>query len=505
MNIPEIKQIERAGHIEEALNEYKTLLIAFPGDRETRTAMSWCLKLIASEASKKKDTERFVQVFEDLASLNLAEIDMVSMANRFSWEIKTLFDALKNEPTRLVDVANRLNVILPCLSFKRPDKYYTLLADAFLKVKGPQGAVWDGFADFMDWFGFDNLRDEDYERIPLKQAGQSLVSIAERVHSSYFKVLRNRIKNNLASTEAVERFIDRLTALNNTHPEYQYTLYHKSLLLMALGRKREALDSVRPFVWRKQSEFWVWDVLCDCVDDDETKLSCCCRALMSKTEPGFLVRVQLKASQLMHNLGYDGNAKYELQSMQKAYADNGWRVPSEAIELSREEWFVSAEAPESNKRFYELYLEKSEDLLYSGVPEVAVLATYVNREKRVFRFATSDRQQGVSSTKKIRQHISVNRIYLVRIDGNIDEKNTKILTCREATDISPYADVLFKKIDGVLHLREGNEYGFVGNIYVDKGLLPDGVSNGTRVSGTAILSFNRKKASWGWKALIIKI
>ena len=282
--------------------------------------MAWCLKSLCEQYSKVKNVDDFTEKLQELAYLRLDEIGIDDMANRFTWDIKILFELLMNEPDILLETAERILTIIPNLNFQRPHKYYSLLADTFMRVKGRQNTAWLHFVDFMEWFCFDNFLPEDYERIHLKN-GKSLPSIVERVYNAYYKALMAQIEAGNVHLQRIDDFIKRLTRLNEKHPEYQYTLYHKALLLLVLNKKTEALDSLRPFVKRKQNDFWVWDVLSETVDDSNLKLSCLCRALMCHTEPKFLGRIHLKAAHLMHALGFDGNARTEIRAINKTYQE----------------------------------------------------------------------------------------------------------------------------------------------------------------------------------------
>lgn len=90
--------------------------------------------------------------------------------------------------------------------------------------------------------------------------------------------------------------------------------------------------------------------------------------------------------------------------------------------------------------------------------------------------------------------------------GSVEEgKISNILTAEKVHDATPYIDVLFCKVDGVLKIREGDKFGFVGDVYIDKSLITSEMSNHTEVTGSAVISFNHKKKTWGWKATSLKI
>ncbi len=501
MTIQEIRKLLENKQFNSAYQAYKEIFALYPDDPRLRSDMAWCLKRWAEDTVARGDVNQFIGIIAELPSLRLEMIGLGSMANRFSWDIKKLFESLKYQPEMLLYAADRLFEILPGIKFKKPDKSYTLIADSYLKIKDGQGRVWSKFPEFMDWFGFDNIMPEDYEKIPIGP-GKSIPSIAERLHTNYYKTLRARIEAGNIEHDRIDAFIDRLTHLNENH-QYQYTLYHKTLLLLAIGRREEALESLRPFVRRKQSEFWVWDVLADISDDTETQMSCCCRALTCGAEQKFLGKVHIKTAKLMHALGHDNNARFEIEELMKTYQELNWNIPAEAREIAESEWYENAVAPESNKAFYLGHLEKSEEFLFFEIPEIPILITFFNKEKQMCSFVTADRKRGFFSTKKKKCKFKDNGVLLVRFDGGIEEnKPSKVISCKPAASIDPYLGKFFIRFHGMLRFGRGKNFGFVDDVYVNPKLTGP-FSDFTVVTGTAALSYNSKKDNWGWTAIEI--
>lgn len=503
MTIKEITQLRNEGKLEEAYTECKRLLLQDVTNKDLRITMAWCLKSVVDDAAKKQDADRVIGGLEQLSELHLGEIGERVMANRFIWNIKVLFDALKCHPDRLSLVADRVFDILSRLDFLCPDKYYSMMADLFLQVNKLK-APWGRFMEFVDWLGWDNLRPEDYSKV-VSQNGKNYLSLAERLYYAYAKALLTKAEQNNVDVLKIEQFADRLISEGKSHPEYQFVDYYKARLLLALGRPDEALLAIRPFVKNKPNDFWVWDLLADITDDEETKLSCYIRALSDRVDPKFLVRLRFKTANLMHTLGFDGNARREIREMHKVYLENGWNMPREAIEMARQEWYQSAVAPESNRDFYKKHLVKSDAFLYTGTPEIPILIAYVNKDKQVCNFLTDKRERGFFSYRHLRCEIQENAVYMVRLDRAIlDGKMSKLLTCRSVDDVEPFMGIFFSSVEGQLQVRDSNMFGFVNDVYIDKQFLSAGLQNGDVVCGTAVLAFNSKKQTWSWRAILLK-
>ena len=508
MTLPEIKYLLDINHTEEAYNECLKLWQSNLEDCDIRMIMTRCLKPMAEKFAAAQQADKLIETLTQLAQLRLEEIGEVSTANYFTWPIHILIKELRFKPQSCVTIADQLLNILPKLHFIKPHRYYSMLADTFLKVKRPQNATWQRFVEFMDWFGFENFMPQDYERIPLKN-GKSIPSIVERVHITYYKALMAEPEVGKKHSEKIQSFIERLTKLHKIHPEYQYTLYHKALLLLYLGDKEKALEAIRPFVKKKLNDFWVWDVLSETIDDAETKLSCCCKALTCKTDEKFLGRVHLKTAQLMHELGYDNNARAEIRAMYAVYEVNKWRMPNEAFEMKRQDWYQQAEAPKSNLAFYQEHIKQSEELLFLDNPEIPILITHVNNTKHVCNFVTENKECGFFSTKGLKVRFTENTIYKVRI-SNTEIKNNKatlVMTCKPIKNIKPYTGTFLKIDEGQLVIKDYQSFGFVNHdIYVDLKRLDIDASkwNYSQVIVTAVISYNSKKDKWNWRAISLK-
>lgn len=502
MTVSEISSLRKDGKFQEAYNECEQLLSQYPDDRYVRTTMAWCIKSLAESHAKASNYKEFAEVLSKLTPLKLSDIGELSMTNRFAWDIKTLFDNLKVHPELLQDAALLVFDAIRKLDFFKPHKNYTLILDCFLKVKLRQAAPWGRLCDFIDWWGFDNLLSEDFQRIPLKN-GKSIPSVAERTHIVYYKVLMNQISNRVYSTERIDGFLKRLDDLNVAHPEFAYTLYHKSLLLLALNKKDEALDSIRPFVKHKQNEFWVWDVLGDTTENDDIKLSCLCRSLLCRTKPEFIGKVRIKAAQLMIKKELFDNARTELDAFFNTYKTNGWHISTDLESLTKQQWYLSASNLGNNISFYKSHLDPSEQFLFHDMPEIPIIIEHNNKDKHVCHFITKEKKKGFFFTKGVKENFKENTVYLVRLSKKSDsDKAFQLLTHKRDENIDNYIGIFFERFNDKIRIREGNNFGFVNDIFVNLN-LDNTLANGDMVTGLSVISYNKKKDTWGWRAISV--
>jgi transcription termination factor Rho len=59
-----------------------------------------------------------------------------------------------------------------------------------------------------------------------------------------------------------------------------------------------------------------------------------------------------------------------------------------------------------------------------------------------------------------------------------------------------------KSIEGAVQIKEGKSFGFVDRVYIPQNVIKHlKISNGDRIKGTAIKTYNKEKSEWGWKLM----
>lgn len=502
MTVKEITEMRKNGDLDGAYNECEKLLSSNPDDRYVRVAAAHCIKKLMERAASECDAYRLANLIEEYGALRLEEIDEQEMNNKPAWDLRALCVKMKEE--NRIDYAgvSRVCDALGAVCLIKPHRYYSIMLDSLLLIKEKDGKIWTGLIDYMDRWGLENLLPEDFERVLLTN-GVRVSSLAERAYTAYVKCLIEELPQGRRQKEA-ENFVCELDLLVESHPEFQYTLYHKSLLLRLLGRAEEAINSARAFVKRKSKDFWSWSMLGDLVDDEELKLSCYCRALLCRTDPGFLVKVRQKAGVLMYRRGEYSNARREFDEILSVHQRKGWNVPQNVEEVTNQQWYLMTEPEYSNARYYYQHLAATEEFLLGDVPEVAVLITSHNPQKQTCSFVTDDRRSGYFSTKKMKERFIPNQIYLIRFEGEIGGKIApRVVASRRDEDVLKYEDKLWRRIVAENSLHQGQNFTFIDNIYVD-GTFLHGIPEGAQVSITATLYYNLKNETWGWRAVRVE-
>jgi hypothetical protein len=501
MTINEITELRRNGDIEKAYEESVRMLSANHDDHDARVMTALCVKSLMERAAKSGDADSLVKFLGELASLHLEETGDAAINNKAAWDVRAVIYGWKDEAFDM-DKVRALFDAVSQISFEKPHRYYSVLLDAFLKVRDAQGNPWADMPEMVTWWGLENLLPEDFERVRLTN-GQMMPSLAERAYTACYKCLLAGIEAGEMRDEA-ESFIGDLEVLEETHPEFQYIQYQKTRILQALGHQDAALAAARAAVRRRRHDFWSWSLLGDIAENDADKIACYCRALTCRTDPGFLVKVRRKLAVMMYRAGFYANARREFEKIINIYDAKGWELPADVAGVAAQQWYEMTEPAMSNRGFYMTHAAKAEAFLSGDMPETAVLVTKFNPQKQTCSYATADRKRGFFSTKRMNERFADNQVYMVRFDGEPGgDKASNVLSCRRVMDVAQYDGIFFRQVEAELNLRPGMAFLFVDDIYVD-GTLLRGHQGGDRVVITAVLYYNIKKESWGWRAIRLR-
>lgn len=347
----------------EAFKEASAWLQADPNGREPRLITGYCLKNLCEEAAEKNDPKMFVHYYSMLPSLRLTELDgQAMMPNRFCWAIAKMSKNLKDTPTVQLQSMSAILRMAQQHVYVKPEKYYSCLLDAAVRVKEKMERGWDGFYDFMLWWGFDNLTDEDYKKIESKE-GRKTPSLAERAYTACFHSLLMQLERKQCHIDKVTEFVARLDAQIAQRKAFSDTALHKAKLLLAIGNKEDALRAAKLYARFQKNRLRTWDTLGDCMEDPATRLACYSRALLCNENPKFTCATRMKAAGMMVALGLYPNARLEVDTVGRIYSDEGWNIKDNVKKMIALEWYQNATPVSSNDDLYRYYAPFAERIV----------------------------------------------------------------------------------------------------------------------------------------------
>ena len=503
MSFKEIKELRQTGKLEEALQMANQALETEPENIWNKRAAAW---VYYEYLKKNAQPESFIAFKENLIKIKNLQLpeDEKMVFDNCAWQIGSLVFALQK--TEHVDYGkiNELFEIIRNYHFTKPSEAYSFIYKAF--HKGYQN--WSNYLTFADWWNFDNLRSEDYLKEEFK--GKKMMSIAEQAYIAYSKKLLEGEaldpfgQQRVIDKEKIQSFLPKLDSLIDKQPDYQYPPYFKAKLLLASGSDENVLSAFIPFAKQKRNDFWVWELMAEIFSEDkEIQFACYCKALSLKTPEDFLVKLRQTFSEMLIEKKMYNEAKTEIQKVIATRAKHEWKLPNQIVQWKEQEWYNSAIAKKDNNDLYSKHFKQAEEILFQDIPEELIVVEFVNENKNMLNFVKSKSKFGFFNYSGNLTKPQIGDLLKVRFNGEGQGGFYKILTAKKA-DSNERTNAV-KNFEGIIKVVSPQNFGFIEDIFIEPRIIERSkLNNGQQVKGRAILSFNKKKNEWGWKAIEIR-
>lgn len=523
--IQEITALRRSGNLQEALDAAETEF-ARSANIYTANALFWCLKDLA----KTQEGEALAATFERMKSLydgyctgnELMQNALATISHRLLPHFQELNNALEKaksgqgnareyqgivdihksggldvnlysdfgwliyyvlKHTPLNDANSRKQMLFNYLALElpTPSKLHSRILGEAVKVE-QNTPLQFRIRDFMRLWGFNNLREEDWEQYRTED-GKILPSLVEKLIGVYAKELKTD------GVEAPEEFSELIDTALIRYPESQNMPYFKATALMSQGRDSEALDYYKSLILRFPSKFYLWNQASNLVADIDTKVGMLSKALTCGAENEYLGGVRLRMASLLVQKGLLSNARLEIEKYQQTYQANGWRLKPEFWQLYNQ--LISVVPADSNNTLYSQFTANADEFIYSSLP--TVLAVKVGEKQSEDRFhpgkkITTWTLRTDGSTVRLRKPTKYGLNRRTRNGATFDVKlqDNKIVWIKEHT--GSISATWLKEFSGEVNIRtnhNGKKYAIIANSYIGETLLRD-ISDGQTIKILAI-------------------
>lgn len=503
MSFNEVKQLRKENKLEEALVIATNDLASNPDNIWNKRAIAWVYYDLLKLNSSSEAFETFLENLQKLKDLELPADEKMVFDNA-AYQIGKMIYSLENGEHTEIYKVDAIFEVISSFHFTKPSESFSFLLKGFHKVYKNNIK----FLSFAKWWGLENLLPQDY--LPEEYNGRNLMSLAEKAYDTYAKQLlvTDTIEGQPAwiseeHKEKINNFLPKLSQLIKEHPEYQYPPFYKAKLLLLLGNEENALSAFIPFALQKKNDFWVWDLMAGIFPvEDEKHFACYCKALSLKTQEDFLVKLRQKFAVLLIQKQLFAEAKTEIEKILKVKTDKGWKISPIITQWTESDWYKDAVAFHTNKPLYNKHKEKAEEILFADIPEEVIVVEYVNFEKKIINFVKDKSKHGFFKYSGALKKPEVGDILRVRFNGEGQNGFYKALTARKAgaEDVSDAT----RSFAGTFKLLSPHSFGFVDDVFMDPAIVKRyKLENEVAITGKAILSFNKKKNEWGWKAFSV--
>jgi len=502
MPFNEVNRLRKSGKLEEALIMANQDLEKEPASIWNKRSIAWVYYDYLKKYATEENFEKFIDYLIKLKALELPA-DEKMVFDECAYQIgKLIFSLAKYE---YIDYS-KINLLfenIKTFHFTKPSKSYSFLYKAFHKCY----KNWTNYLQFAEWWGFDNFSSQDYLTENFKK--KKIMSIVEQAYIAYSKKLlegETKEVNGFILPKAIDKtkikeFLHKLDDIILTHPEYQYPPYFKAKLLLALGDEKEVLTNFIPFAKKKRNDFWVWELLADTFQpEDERKMACLCKALSLKTPNEFLIKTRQKLAEILIRQNKFQEAKTEIEKILFDRISNNWKIPNQVKEWTEQDWYKKTQSQNDNFSFYEQHIKIAEDILFADIPEEIVVVEFVNEVKSILNFIKNKTKHGFLKYSDMIEKPKIGDLICVRFNGEGQNGFYKALSIKKAPNDA--VCIAVKDFQGNLKMRERSSFGFVEDIFIEPSLIvKQKLNKNDFIKGKAILSFNKKKNEWGWKAI----
>lgn len=487
--VKDITTMCKAGNVLEAYEIAKTDFSASPQNIWSQREMGWALYYMLKKDIENKDNAVFYNHIEEVTNLNLLTISTDSML--FDTILWVLAEFVKNIPMSNLQELDKLFSLFNKYTFN-PSKGYSYLLKSCLGFE-----TWKHLIDFLEWWNLNNLLPEDYQQIELEN-GPKIMSLAERAYIAYSKALLR-----LNDKEKIRHFLPKIEKLMDERPNMLYPGYYCGKLMLAAETSREnALNAVMPFIRKKQSEFWIWQLLSDIYKEDaEICLACLLRAVHCKTQEKFLGKVRMKIASIYLSRTDYSRAKYHIEQIMQCYMREGWHLPYEVQNWTRESCILNAAVNKSDGVDYKRI---TDDILLKGANKNIAIVTSIDAVNKRVVIIYGEKKRAVVKIKEmnIKEGTLLN-IYWIPAQ-NEGVKIVKAELIKDKIVNCPY----IKPISGSVLKSTNKSFAFVKGQNIDCYIHPKKVEKynlkgGETVTVLAVYNYNKGKEEWSWTCMSV--
>ena len=503
MSFKEINDLRKEGKLQEALEMATVELREEPHNIWTKRAASWVYYAYIKANCNPDSFHTFVDYLQKVRELDLDK-DEAMLFHSCAWQVGSMvFSLLKENPVDHKKLDTIFDII-KYFHFTIPSDAYTFIYKAF-----HQGNTdWSRYLEFADWWGFENFGSNDFLMEEINR--RKILSTAEKAYIAYSKKLlegvpveQNEHQRTIDKTR-IDSFLPKLEKLTREYPDFVYPSYYMAKLLLVSGSEQDALSAFLPFAKIKRNEFWVWQLFTEIFSDDkEMKLACYCKALSLKTPEDYLVKLRQSFTELLVEIALHEEAKTEIDIIVTTREKNGWNIPNQIKYWKGQEWYNSAKPKDNNRQLYAKHIKRAEELLFRDIQEEIIVVEFVNNGKKILNFVKDKQRSGFFKYSGLIDKPKIGDLLYVRLDGSGEGGFYKAHTAEHCPpNITSEA---IREFSGNFKSSPRNEFGFTDNVFIDAKLARQhDLKDGQPVRGKAILSFNKKKGQWGWKALTVE-
>ena len=495
-----IKELRTSGELAQALELALLDLAEMPDNIYAKRNISWVYYAMLKKQADDNSLNDFLSTLSLIKELQLP-VEEKMLFNNLAFPIAKMFRNLAGQQPIDYSKANNLYQSIQNFHFEKPLLNYSVLLGGLQKVFKDSHQ----YLNVIDWWGLENLRQEDF--LEEEYNSKKFMALAEQVYIGYAKHLEmgkplDAYGNNTEIDKSkIEEFLPKLEAVIEKYPNYVYPAYFKAKLLIKLGDD-DILSTFIPFAKKKKNDYWVWQLMAEIhKDQPDIVLSSYCKALTLKTPDEFLVKIRQNLAGELIKREFYAEAKTEIKKILIVKEKTKTKIPSKIQMWQNTEWYKNSKSNSNNNEFYNKFADKAEEILFHDLPEEVVVVEYVNYDKYILNFIKNKDKNGFFKYLGLIDNPQIGDVLDVRFSEDSTDKLYRAMTAKFSVSNSCEAIKIFS--GNIRVIPSG--IGFLEDCFIEKKLIEQfSVKDGDEVRAKAIISFNKSKNEWGWKACGLK-
>lgn len=506
----EIRTLRTSGQVNEAFTLAQQSLEKATDNVWLKREIAWACYAQAKKRIEQGDIDEAIIALEFIYNLNFKLSDEPILSEQLTWLcakiVKYYVDRYKgsvndaeftHNARQIIASLKHLVEILNNIQIATPSKAYSSLMNNIHRLLKDRY----GYAAVFNLIGFEKFSQEDYHSFRT-ESGRTIPPLVEQILLAYTKALLSGFRQNSEKAKPLaEDFLLVLNGIKKTKPEYLWTDYNITRLLIALNRPGEARQYCVDFIKHKPNEFWAWECLGQINEtlDASLSVSCYCMALSCKAEDDFLVSVMENAARVFASVGHYNAARTEVDRALKIRREKWNKIPISLAELSKSDWYRTASPLDDNRLFYEQYRTVAMGLVFGEQKPIVI--THLNTEKKFANYITQEGKVGYFGYSRIKtRNIRENVVYLATFIKEAALGPSDVLNIKEAPQHDTYS-TLRKEVCGQIKIT-AKGFGFIDDCFVSSQQIQKyNLTDRQNVKAVAIRSYDRKKDRLGWSVI----
>ena len=276
--------------------------------------------------------------------------------------------------------------------------------------------------------------------------------------------------------------------------------YDKARIFVTAGDIVRARDAYLSVLKNKRGESWAWFGLAKTYENEPEKAICLVSfGLTCAHDPKFSIPGLVRLAELLAQIGAHDYASKALVKLTKIYSNNGWALKGSIVELTSSAWFdASLDTSDLDAHIEELAIGANQyamvkptylsGVLFSVHESGKGATIYIHRD---LKFSA---RKAVFEYRKIPKPGAFVKIFCDMGSESPDVVSVENIQVVETQDI--------RSFKGRLKVSEKG-FGFVSGEIFAPPILVEGVQRDAEVAGAAVMSFDKTKSKYGWKAMTL--